>query len=616
MGGEEKEEIMCGIVAYYGKRNVSEVLLDCLQRLEYRGYDSAGIAICESGNIDIIKTTGKIKHLREKIDINKYSMTHLGIGHTRWATHGVVSDKNAHPHKVDNISLVHNGIIENYMDLKEKIEKRYALQSETDSEIIAHLIAEKYNGDLLNSAINTVKNLKGSYALAIISDKEPETLVLVKKENPLIIGIGEDEIFVASDLTALTAYTDNFIILEDENIAKIYKTDIKLYNFNGDPISTNSKRVKLNFQMANKGGYKHYMLKEIFEQPKALLDTFLNHISNNHEKIIFNEFENIEDRIMSSKSIQIIGCGTSYHAAMIGKYLIEKYSGLSVSVDIASEFRYRNMTPTDNQIIIFISQSGETADTLASVKLVKKNKITTIALTNMISSSITRMTDSTIYTYAGPEIGVASTKAFTTQIIILYLFAIYLGQCTKRLNDRNIKEHIEKIIRLPDLLDGVIKMNDIISEIAMKCINYEHFLFLGRNINYPVALEGALKLKEVSYIHAEGYAAGELKHGPIALISKKVPVFVIATQSQTYDKIIGNIEEIKARNGTVYAIASSGDKRVINLVDGFVFIPSVDEDLSIFPNTVIFQLFAYHCANYLGLDVDQPRNLAKSVTVE
>lgn len=607
---------MCGIVAYYGKRNVSEVLLDCLQRLEYRGYDSAGIAICESGNIDIIKTTGKIKHLREKIDINKYSMTHLGIGHTRWATHGVVSDKNAHPHKVDNISLVHNGIIENYMDLKEKIEKRYALQSETDSEIIAHLIAEKYNGDLLNSAINTVKNLKGSYALAIISDKEPETLVLVKKENPLIIGIGEDEIFVASDLTALTAYTDNFIILEDENIAKIYKTDIKLYNFNGDPISTNSKRVKLNFQMANKGGYKHYMLKEIFEQPKALLDTFLNHISNNHEKIIFNEFENIEDRIMSSKSIQIIGCGTSYHAAMIGKYLIEKYSGLSVSVDIASEFRYRNMTPTDNQIIIFISQSGETADTLASVKLVKKNKITTIALTNMISSSITRMTDSTIYTYAGPEIGVASTKAFTTQIIILYLFAIYLGQCTKRLNDRNIKEHIEKIIRLPDLLDGVIKMNDIISEIAMKCINYEHFLFLGRNINYPVALEGALKLKEVSYIHAEGYAAGELKHGPIALISKKVPVFVIATQSQTYDKIIGNIEEIKARNGTVYAIASSGDKRVINLVDGFVFIPSVDEDLSIFPNTVIFQLFAYHCANYLGLDVDQPRNLAKSVTVE
>jgi glucosamine--fructose-6-phosphate aminotransferase (isomerizing) len=616
VGGEEKEEIMCGIVAYYGKRNVSEVLLDCLQRLEYRGYDSAGIAICESGNIDIIKTTGKIKHLREKIDINKYSMTHLGIGHTRWATHGVVSDKNAHPHKVDNISLVHNGIIENYMDLKEKIEKRYALQSETDSEIIAHLIAEKYNGDLLNSAINTVKNLKGSYALAIISDKEPETLVLVKKENPLIIGIGEDEIFVASDLTALTAYTDNFIILEDENIAKIYKTDIKLYNFNGDPISTNSKRVKLNFQMANKGGYKHYMLKEIFEQPKALLDTFLNHISNNHEKIIFNEFENIEDRIMSSKSIQIIGCGTSYHAAMIGKYLIEKYSGLSVSVDIASEFRYRNMTPTDNQIIIFISQSGETADTLASVKLVKKNKITTIALTNMISSSITRMTDSTIYTYAGPEIGVASTKAFTTQIIILYLFAIYLGQCTKRLNDRNIKEHIEKIIRLPDLLDGVIKMNDIISEIAMKCINYEHFLFLGRNINYPVALEGALKLKEVSYIHAEGYAAGELKHGPIALISKKVPVFVIATQSQTYDKIIGNIEEIKARNGTVYAIASSGDKRVINLVDGFVFIPSVDEDLSIFPNTVIFQLFAYHCANYLGLDVDQPRNLAKSVTVE
>ena len=607
---------MCGIVAYYGNRNVSEVLLDCLQKLEYRGYDSAGIAICENGNIDIIKTTGKIKQLKEKIDINKYSRTHLGIGHTRWATHGVVSDKNAHPHKVGSISLVHNGIIENYMSLKKIIKKRYDLQSETDSEIIAHLIAGEYNGDLLSTTINAVKNLKGTYALAIISEEEPETLILVKNENPLIIGIGDDEIFVASDLTALTSYTDNFIILEDENIAKIYRTDIKLYNFNGDSISTKRKKVKLNFQMANKGGCKHYMLKEIFEQPKALLDTFLNHISNNRDKIIFNEFESIEDRIMSAKSIQIIGCGTSYHAAMIGKYLIEKYSGLSVSVDIASEFRYRSMTPVENQIIIFISQSGETADTLASVKLVKKNKVTTIALTNMIASSITRMTDATIYTYAGPEIGVASTKAFTTQIIILYLFAIYLGQRTKRLNDKNMEEHIEKIIRLPDLLDGVIKMNDSIAAIAMKCINYEHFLFLGRNINYPVALEGALKLKEVSYIHAEGYAAGELKHGPIALISKEVPVFIIATQSQIYNKIIGNIEEIKARNGTVYAIATSGDKGVVNLVDDVVFIPSIDEDLSIFPNTVIFQLFAYHCANYLGLDVDQPRNLAKSVTVE
>lgn len=607
---------MCGIVAYYGNRKVPEVLLECLQRLEYRGYDSAGIAICEEGNIDIIKTVGKIKQLRDKVDANKYIHAKIGIGHTRWATHGIVSDNNAHPHKVNNITLVHNGIVENYLYLKKLVSKNNNLQSETDSEIIAHLIANEYKGDLLEATINTVKNLKGSFALAIISDMEPETIVLVKKENPLIIGMTEEEVFVASDMTALIPYTDNFIVLEDENIVKVHKVNIAIYNFNGDKISIGNKKIKLSIQMAGKSGFKHYMLKEICEQPKALQDTFINHINESRDRIIFNELEGLEEEIKNVQHIQIIGCGTSYHAAMAGKYLIEKYACVPVSLDIASEYRYRNIVLNENQIIIPISQSGETADTLASIKQIRKRKATIIAITNVIASSLTRISDATIYTYAGPEIGVASTKAFTTQLMILLLFAIYLGQYKNHFDKKTIREYIDNLVKIPDILDGILKKEYLISELAKKCINYKHFLYMGRNINYPIALEGALKLKEISYIHAEGYAAGELKHGPIALISNDIPVFVIATKSHTYEKIITNIEEIKARNGIIFAITTEGDEGVASMVDETISIPEIVEDLSIFPNTAIFQLFAYHCANFLGLDVDQPRNLAKSVTVE
>ena len=607
---------MCGIVAYYGNRKVPEVLLECLQRLEYRGYDSAGIAICEEGNIDIIKTAGKIKQLREKVDVNKYIHAKIGVGHTRWATHGVVSDSNAHPHKVGNISLVHNGIVENYSYLKKMISKKINLQSETDSEIIVHLIANEYKGDLLEATINTVKNLKGSFALAIISVMEPETIILVKKENPLIIGMAEGEVFVASDITALIPYTDNFIVLEDENIVRIHKGNIDIYNFNGDKISIGNKKIKLSIQMAGKSGYKHYMLKEICEQPKALQDTFINHINESRDRIIFNELEGFEEKIKDVQHIQIIGCGTSYHAAMAGKYLIEKYAGIPVSVDIASEFRYRNVVLSGNQIIVPVSQSGETADTLASIKQVRKSRPTIIAITNAIASSLTRISDATIYTYAGPEIGVASTKAFTTQLVILLLFAIYLGQYKNHFVKKTIREYIDSLVKIPDILEGILKKEYLISELAKKCINYKHFLYLGRNINYPVALEGALKLKEISYIHAEGYAAGELKHGPIALISNDIPVFVISVKTNTYAKIITNIEEIKARNGIIFAVTTEGDESVASMVDESISIPEIAEDLSIFPNTVIFQLFAYHCANFLGLDVDQPRNLAKSVTVE
>jgi glucosamine--fructose-6-phosphate aminotransferase (isomerizing) len=608
---------MCGIVAYYGKRNVPEVLIECLERLEYRGYDSAGVAICGENNIDIIKTVGKIKQLREKIDFNKYTHAKIGIGHTRWATHGVVSNNNAHPHKVGNISLVHNGIVENYSYLKNMFLIKSKLQSETDSEIIAHLIASEYKGDLLKTTFNTVKNLKGSFALAIISELEPETIILVKKENPLIIGISEDEVFVASDMTALIPYTNDFIVLEDENIVRIHKTNIEIFNFTGEQISIENKSIKLNFQLAGKGGFKHYMLKEIYEQPKALQDTLINHISESRDEIIFNELISLEERIKHVQHIQIIGCGTSYHAAMIGKYLIEKYAGISVSVDIASEFRYRNIVLRDHEIVIPISQSGETADTLASIKEIgKNNKGTIIAITNVIESSLTRISDATIYTYAGPEVGVASTKAFTTQLMILLLIAIYLGQLKNNFDKKGISKYIDNIVKMPDILDWILRKDYLIEELAKKCVNYKHFLYMGRNINYPIALEGALKLKEISYIHAEGFAAGELKHGPIALISNDIPVFIIATKSHVYDKIITNIEEIKARNGTIFAIMTEGDELAASLVNESITIPEMAEDLSILPNTVIFQLFAYHCANFLGLDVDQPRNLAKSVTVE
>jgi glucosamine--fructose-6-phosphate aminotransferase (isomerizing) len=608
---------MCGIVAYYGKRRVPEVLLDCLQRLEYRGYDSAGIALWDNGNIEIIKAIGKIKDLRAKVDINRFGNVRLGIGHTRWATHGVVSNNNAHPHKVDKISLVHNGIVENYLELKKMLSKNNCnFFSETDSEIVAHLIANDYRGDLLKATVNIVKNLKGSFALAIISALEPDTIVLVKKENPLIIGIGCDEIFVASDITALFPYTDTFIFLDDENIVKINKCNIEVFDFFGNNVSLEKKKVKINFQLAEKAGYKHYMIKEIFEQPKALIDTLVNYISSNREKIIFNELNQLKEVLAKTNSIHIIGCGTSYHAAMVGKYLIERYAGTPVSVDIASEFRYRNNVFCENSIFIAISQSGETADTLASVRQVKKNGVKVIAISNVFSSSLSRLSDATIYTYAGPEIGVASTKAFTTQLLVLLLLALYLGQIKQQLTNSQIQDNINDIVRMPEMLDTILKMTDIISELAMKSINYKHFFYLGRNINYPIALEGALKLKEVSYIHAEGYAAGELKHGPIALISKEMPVFVIASKSHTYEKILSNIEEIRARNGIIYAIATEGDLNVKHRVDEIIYLPDIPEGLSIFLNTVVFQLFAYHCANFLGLDVDQPRNLAKSVTVE
>ncbi|MDY6821424.1 MAG: glutamine--fructose-6-phosphate transaminase (isomerizing) [Deferribacterota bacterium] len=607
---------MCGIVAYIGKRNAIEVIIDCLKRLEYRGYDSAGLALLKDQEVTIIKKTGKIKELEKTCSEKLYINATLGIGHTRWATHGLVNEKNAHPHQSKNIILVHNGVVDNYLQLKEFFSNRIDFSSETDSELIAHLVEYNYKGDLCDATIKSLNKLRGSFALSIITPNEPDKIVLVKKDSPLIIGIGENEMFAASDLPALVPYTNKFIFLEDNCVASIKRDKVEIFDFNGNKIEPKYETISLNARCVEKYGYKHYMLKEIFEQPRALVDTFTGHISNSQDKIIFNELKGAEEMLLNAKYVEVIGCGTSYHSAMVAKYLIEKYVGIPVIADIASEYRYRENSFEKDSLLIAISQSGETADTLASVKLARERGQKVIVISNVFSSSIPRYSDITLYTYAGPEISVASTKAFITQLTIIYLFSIYFGALKKSIGEKDVKLLVKDFVRLPEQLNYILSFNKDIEEFAKNCSGYKHFFFLGRGINYPIALEGALKLKEVAYIHAEGYAAGELKHGPIALVSPEIPTFVIATKSNVYDKILTNIEEIRARKGKVYIIKSKNDK----FLDGFrgdsISIIDTSEELSIFQNTVIFQLFAYHCANFLGLDVDQPRNLAKSVTVE
>ncbi|WP_297887120.1 glutamine--fructose-6-phosphate transaminase (isomerizing) [Sulfurihydrogenibium sp.] len=604
---------MCGIVGYVGYRKVVPVLLHGLQRLEYRGYDSAGIAVLdeEKGKIIVEKKVGKIKDLQEHL-WGKDIKGSIGIAHTRWATHGPPSVENAHPHTSQNgeIAVVHNGIIENYAQLKEElIKKGYQFKSQTDTEVIAHLLEEYYEENLLNTVLKVAKMLEGAYAIGVISTLEPDKIVALRKGSPLIVGIGEYENFIASDIPAVLEYTKKFITLDDEEIAVITKDKVEIYNINGQKVEKKPFTVNWDIAAAEKGGYKHFMLKEIYEQPKTITDTISGFFSDLNNPV-YQEIKNIE-------KVVIIACGTSYHAGLVGKFWVEKYAKLPVIVDYASEFRYRDFPVDEKTLIIAISQSGETADTRFAAIDSKKKGAKVLSIVNVVGSSLSRESDFVIYTYCGPEIGVAATKTFTAQLITLLLFAVKSGLERGFISGDEFEKIHKDISHLPVLVNEILKQDKKVEEISYKYHNAKDFLFLGRGLNYPIAFEGALKLKEISYIHAEGYPAGEMKHGPIALIDENLPVVCIAPKDSLYEKMISNIQEVKARKGIVITITDSDDKEILSLSDNIIKIPTVNnENLYPIVSAVPLQLLAYHIATILGKDVDQPRNLAKTVTVE
>jgi len=609
---------MCGIVGYLGPKETVTVLMEGLRRLEYRGYDSAGIAVFHGGTIEVRRARGKLKILEEAI-VGESFDGKVGIGHTRWATHGRPSDDNAHPHKAGSIAVVHNGIIENYRSLKKVlVDEGRVFTSETDTEVIAHLIDHFMQKGLpfAESVRNALTEIKGSYALGILCEKEPNKLIGARNESPLVVGLGENELFIASDTPAVLNYTRDFIFLEDGEMAVLSDGDAGILDVEGKVISREPRRVMWNPLMAEKGGYKHFMLKEIMEQPRAVTDTIRGRISEDRSEIVFEGLDSDGEMVKEIDRIAIVACGTSYHAALVGRYLIESLCRIPVEADIGSEFRYRNPLVDDKTLLVAISQSGETADTLAALREGKKRGARTLAICNVVESSLSRESDYTIFTYAGPEIGVASTKAFSTQLVTLYLVSLFLGKRFGHIDHTQMGEFIEALVRVPHLLEQVVKGHGEIERVARKFVNAENFLYLGRGINYPIALEGALKLKEISYIHAEGYPAGEMKHGPIALIDREMPVVVLAARDNTYEKVMNNIEEVHARDGRIIALASQGDKEVASKVEDVISIPVTIPLLTPVLLTIPLQLLAYYIADFKGNDVDQPRNLAKSVTVE
>ncbi|WP_457627555.1 glutamine--fructose-6-phosphate transaminase (isomerizing) [Persephonella sp.] len=603
---------MCGIIGYVGKRNAVPVLLYGLQRLEYRGYDSAGIAVIDKNGDKIIveKQVGKIKDLQEHL-WNRKIEGHTALGHTRWATHGPPTIENAHPHTSQRgtISIVHNGIIENYLELKEElIKKGYRFRSETDTEVVAHLFEELYTGDLLETALKVAKKLEGAYAIGVISTYEPDKIVGIKKGSPLIVGLGKDENFIASDIPAVLEYTKDFIVLEDGEIAVVTKDNVEVYNLEGKKLEKKPLHVTWDISVAEKAGYKHFMQKEIHEQPRTIGDTITGFSSSKDEKL----FEAIKD----ADRLYIIACGTSYHAGLVGKFWIEKFARIPVEVDYASEYRYRDRIINDRTVVMGISQSGETADTRFALLDAKKEGAKTIGLVNVVGSSLSRETDYVMYTYCGPEIGVAATKTFTAQLVTLLLFALEAGLKKGTVSKPEYKKLYDELLHIPSKVESILNNEEGIKEIAHKYMNAQDFLFLGRNINYPIALEGALKLKEISYIHAEGYPAGEMKHGPIALIDDKLPVVCVIPQDKYYEKMFSNLQEVKARKGKVISVATEGDTKVKELSDDVIYIPPASDVLYPVLTVVPLQLLSYHIATLLGKDVDQPRNLAKTVTVE
>jgi glucosamine--fructose-6-phosphate aminotransferase (isomerizing) len=606
---------MCGIVAYVGPKDSVGVLLDGLKRLEYRGYDSSGIAVFKSDKIELRRSVGKLHKLCTELD-KKPLGGNIGIGHTRWATHGRPSEQNAHPHIEGGVAVVHNGIIENYLALKEELMAEGAkFKSETDTEILSHLICReiKRGRSLVEAVRASVKLVKGTYALAAMCESEPDRIVGARMECPLILGIGDEESILSSDIPAILNITRKALFLKDGEMVTITKQGAQVETFDGVKVDRTPTVVNWSPIMAEKNGYRHFMLKEIFEQPRAITDTFRGIVTEETGDVFLNKFDIPLEEI---KRIYLVACGTSWHAALVGKFLIEEFFQVPTEVDLASEFRYRSPLVDKNCLVISVSQSGETADTLAAVKECKRKGARTISICNVMESSLTRESEWSFMTHAGPEIGVASTKAFTTQLTAFYLLALYMGRRSGKVSNEAAVALVQELVRLPKKLEQVLEQAPAIEALAKKYFHLRDFIYLGRGLNYPIALEGALKLKEISYIHAEGYAAGEMKHGPIALIDENMPVVAMAPKDASYPKMLGNMEEVKARGGRLIAIVNIGDTEACQKADDIICVPEASTHLMPIIMSVPLQLLAYHIAVLKGTDVDQPRNLAKSVTVE
>jgi glucosamine--fructose-6-phosphate aminotransferase (isomerizing) len=614
---------MCGIIGYIGPKDVVPVLIEGLRRLEYRGYDSAGVAVVKNGSVDLRRSAGKLSKLEEVIDSDPIAGDY-GVGHTRWATHGRPTEENAHPHRdcTGKIVVVHNGIIENYLDLKHELQRQgHRFVTETDTEIVAHLVEREMKDDGLENAVRRALMLtRGLFALVLISADDPEKIVAVRNGPPIVVGLGDGEFFVASDIPAILSHTRDVVFLGDEEMAVITKTGVAFTDFFGRPVSKATQRVLWDPIMAEKAGYKHFMLKEIFEQPTAARETILGRVSQETGKVFLEEMQISETQLREIDEVTILACGTSWHAGLVGKFLIEHLARLPVEVDYGSEYRYRSPIVSPRTLAVVITQSGETADTLAALREAKRRGARSIAVCNVVGSMATRETDGTVYTHAGPEIGVASTKAFTSQLVALYLLGLRLGQVRGVLSLDASKPYVDALLQLPQLLEQTLKIAPGVNEVAGRLHTRTDFLYLGRGINYPIALEGALKLKEISYIHAEGYPAGEMKHGPIALIDERMPVVTIAPHDHVFEKMIGNVQEVKARGGTVVALTTLGDDKLRSLLetgrDVVLEVPPTTELMTPILMAIPLQLLAYDIAVRRGCDVDQPRNLAKSVTVE
>lgn len=614
---------MCGIVGYIGKREAYPILIKGLKRLEYRGYDSAGVAMINAqGALNVYKTKGKVSNLEEFCSDKDYTGT-IGIAHTRWATHGEPSSVNAHPHfsESKNLAIIHNGIIENYADLKRKLkEKGVSFRSDTDTEVLVQFVEYvqvKKNLDLLTAVQLVLHEVIGAYAIAILDKRNPDTIIAARKQSPLVVGIGDDEFFIGSDASPIIEYTDRMVYLEDGNIAVIKRgEELKVVNIYNTKLSPEIKTVDINLGQIEKGGYPHFMLKEIFEQPECLTNCMRGRINVEATHVTLSAVIDHQEELLNAKRIIIVACGTSWHAGLIGKQIIENLCRIPVEVEYASEFRYRNPVVGEGDVVIAISQSGETADTLAAVELAKKNGAFIYGICNAIGSSIPRATHTGSYIHVGPEIGVASTKAFTGQVTVLTMLALALGKEMGTVDDETYKAIVRELNDIPKKMQEVLKLNDRIADLSRTFTYAHNFLYLGRGFSYPVAMEGALKLKEISYIHAEGYPAAEMKHGPIALIDSDMPVVVIATHNAMYEKVLSNIQEIKARQGKVIALVSGGDDTVSKIADEVLEIPDTLDCLEPLIATIPLQLLAYHIAVCKGKNVDQPRNLAKSVTVE
>jgi glucosamine--fructose-6-phosphate aminotransferase (isomerizing) len=614
---------MCGIVAYIGHKEAYPIIIKGLQRLEYRGYDSAGVALISKGEINLYKKQGKVSEL-EAFTVGKNLAGTIGIGHTRWATHGAPNDKNAHPHfsGSSDLAIIHNGIIENYATLKsELIQRGHVFLSDTDTEVLIHLIEDiqAKTAVSLEEAVRVALNeVIGAYAIVIISKQDPDLLIAAKKSSPLVIGIGEkDEYFIASDATPIVEYTKNVVYLNDEEIAVIKRgEELRLMNIKNQPKIPYIQELEMQLEAIEKGGFDHFMLKEIFEQPLSIRNSMRGRIDLNKGIVSLGGIREYKQKMINAERIIIVACGTSWHAGLVGEYLIEDLARIPVEVEYASEFRYRNPIINENDVVIAISQSGETADTLAAIKLAKEKGATIIGICNVVGSTISRATDAGSYTHAGPEIGVASTKAFTSQVTVLTLMALSLAQSKGTLSDSKFRQLLVELDSIPDKVEKMLQSDFKIEAIAALFKDARNFLYLGRGYNFPVALEGALKLKEISYIHAEGYPAAEMKHGPIALIDEHMPVVVIATKHGNYEKVVSNIEEVKARNGKIIAIVTKGDTAVKAIADYVIEVPESEDALSPLLTSIPLQLLSYHIAVMRGCNVDQPRNLAKSVTVE